>query len=271
MQPKTIKARAIWLSDIHLGNIDCKAEFLLEFLNRIECDTLYLVGDIVDMWQMTKQFRWPQAHNDVMHKLIDFSHKGTRVVYLPGNHDEPLQKYSGLQFGDVDILRETIHETAEGKRYLVLHGDQFDGDVTLGRFHQWIGDKGYDFLLMLNRWYNSFMRLRNKHYWSLAGYIKRRIKGANLAIARYREAACRRAEEMGLDGVICGHIHHPESVSVKGVHYINDGDWVENCSALVEDQNGELRLLTSSMLQALTSPNQPTPIKPESIESHKAA
>ena len=249
MHYTNINARSIFLSDIHLGNKDCKAEYLLSFLNHIQCDTLYLVGDIVDMWQMSKQFRWPQTHNDVLHKLIDMSHTGTRVIFLPGNHDAPLQKYHGMQFGDIDIIRETIHETASGKRYLVLHGDQFDADVTLGRFHQWVGDKGYDLLLLLNRWYNSISRLQKRRYWSLAGYIKRRIKGANLAIERYRNAACKRAREMELDGVICGHIHHPESISQQGIHYVNDGDWVENCSALIEQHDGELRLLTLSMMQ----------------------
>jgi UDP-2,3-diacylglucosamine pyrophosphatase LpxH len=244
-----IHANTLWISDIHLGNRDCKAELLLNFLNKIDCKTLYLVGDIVDMWQMSKQFRWPQSHNDVMHKLISMSHTGTRVVFLPGNHDAPLQKYSGMQFGEIDIVRETIHTTANGKQYLVLHGDQFDEDVILGRFHYWIGDKGYELLLTLNRWYNSVQQMRKRSYWSLAGYIKQRIKGANLAIARYRMATCQRAAQLGLDGVICGHIHHPESQMVNGIHYVNDGDWVENCSAVYEDQFGELQLLNWTELQ----------------------
>ncbi|MDM7859731.1 UDP-2,3-diacylglucosamine diphosphatase [Alteromonas sp. ASW11-36] len=250
MQTHKITARSVFLSDIHLGSIDCKAEFLLSFLNNLECDTLYLVGDIVDMWQMSKQFRWPKAHNDVLHRLIELSHSNTRVIFLPGNHDAPLQKYSGMHFGEIAIHRETVHTTATGAKYLVLHGDQFDADVTLGRFHEWMGDKGYEFLLTLNRWYNAYMQKRNKRYWSLASYIKRRIKGANLAIDRYRTAACKRAEELGLDGVICGHIHYPESVSVRDIHYVNDGDWVDSCSALIEDRTGELQLMTAAMLQA---------------------
>ncbi|WP_100641642.1 UDP-2,3-diacylglucosamine diphosphatase [Alteromonas facilis] len=259
MPTPRIKARSVFLSDIHLGSRDCKAELLLDFLDALECEQLYLVGDIVDMWQMSKQFRWPKAHNDVLHKLMEFSHQGTRVVFLPGNHDAPLQKYDGMSFGEVDIQRETIHTTADGKRYLVLHGDQFDADVTLGWFHQWMGDKGYDFLLTLNRWYNHYMQRRNKRYWSLASYIKRRIKGANLAIDRYRNAVCRRAAEYQVDGVICGHIHHPESVTVHGVHYVNDGDWVESCSALIELESGELRLLTNSMIDAAIAPAEVIP------------
>jgi UDP-2,3-diacylglucosamine pyrophosphatase LpxH len=235
--------RTLWLSDIHLGNKDCKAEYLLSFLNNISVDTLYLVGDIVDMWQMTKQFRWPKAHNQVMHKFMQMSEQGTRIVYLPGNHDEPIQSYSGMVFGDIEIEREIIHTTAKGERYLVLHGDQFDGDVTLGRFQAWIGDKGYDLLLFLNREYNRFRAWRKREYWSLAGYIKKHIKGANAAIARYRKACCQRAKDLQLDGVVCGHIHHPESTIEDGVHYINDGDWIENCSALGEDMQGNLTLI----------------------------
>ncbi|NVK54648.1 MAG: UDP-2,3-diacylglucosamine diphosphatase [Alteromonadaceae bacterium] len=239
----TLHYNAVWLSDIHLGNKDCKAEFLLEFLHNIHVDTLYLVGDIVDMWQMEKQFRWPDTHNQVMHKLMAMSHRGTRVIYLPGNHDAPIQKYAGMSFGDIQIERELVHTTAKGKKYIVLHGDQFDADVALGKFHAWIGDKGYDLLLFLNRWYNHFRAWRNNQYWSLAGYIKKHIKGANKAIERYREAGCNYAAERGLDGIICGHIHHPESKVINGVHYINDGDWIENCSALVEDRRGELSLV----------------------------
>ena len=235
--------KAVWLSDLHLGNRDCKAEFLLDFLNNITTDTLYLVGDIVDMWQMTKQFRWPDAHNQVMHKLMSMSNEGARVVYLPGNHDAPLQSYSGMAFGDIDIKRELVHTTGDGKKYLVLHGDQFDGHVTLGKLEAWVGDKGYDLLLFLNRWYNRFREWKNGDYWSLAGYIKQHIKGANEAIERYRQACCAEAKRRDLDGVICGHIHHPESVQVNGIHYVNDGDWIENCSALVENDNGQLTLI----------------------------
>jgi UDP-2,3-diacylglucosamine pyrophosphatase LpxH len=244
---------AIWLSDLHLGSIDCKAEFILGFLHNVTVEKLYLVGDIVDMWQMSKHFRWPEAHNQVMHQIMHMSKNGTQVIYLPGNHDAPIQKYSGMSFGDIKIQRECIHVTSAGKQYLVLHGDQFDADVTLGRFHAWLGDKGYDLLLFLNRWFNRFRALRKAHYWSLAGYLKQHIKGANAAISRYRQACCERASELALDGVICGHIHHPESTMVNGIHYINDGDWVENCSALVEHTCGTLSLLTFSDFQKLNA------------------
>lgn len=235
--------RAVWLSDLHLGSKDCKATFLLDFLNKISTDTLYLVGDIVDMWAMSKQFHWPELHNQIMHKLMHMSKNGTRVVYLPGNHDAPLQSYKGMAFGEVEIEREIIHTMANGKRYLILHGDQFDGEVTLGRFESWLGDKGYTLLLILNRYYNAFRQWKTGDYWSLAGYIKQHIRGANVAIERYKKACCSHAKSKGLDGVICGHIHHPETSYVDGIHYINDGDWVENCSALTESTSGELELV----------------------------
>lgn len=235
--------RTVWLSDIHLGNKDCKAEYLLDFLNHSKIDTLYLVGDIVDMWALSRQFRWPEAHNQVMHKLMALSQSDTKVIYLPGNHDEPLQKYDGMAFGEVDIKREYVHTNADGKRYLILHGDQFDQQVCFGALQAWIGDKGYDLLLFLNRWYNRFRAWSGRPYWSLAGYIKERIHGANLAIDRYRNACVNRAREMGLDGVVCGHIHHPEISQVDGITYYNDGDWVENCSALTEDHNGNMQLV----------------------------
>lgn len=255
--------KTVWLSDIHLGNKDCKADYLLDFLENTQIDTLYLVGDIIDMWAMTRQFRWPASHNQVLHKLLALSNQGCRVIYLPGNHDEPLQKYDGMDFGGVEVKREHIHTTANGQRLLVLHGDQFDDEVCFGRFHAWIGDRGYDLLLFLNRWYNKFRAMRGRPYWSLAGYIKRHIKGANKAIARYRQACCNRAKELQLDGVVCGHIHHPEIFSLEGIEYHNDGDWIENCSALTEDTNGKMSLvfwphkLTSASLHNISSVANP--------------
>ncbi len=260
--------KTLWLSDLHLGNRDCKADYLLHFLNNVSVDTLYLVGDIVDMWEMSRQFRWPASHNQVLHKIMAMSHQGIRVVYLPGNHDAPLQSYSGMAFGDIEIEREVVHITAQGKQYLVLHGDQFDADVTLGRLHAWMGDKAYDLLLFLNRWYNTFRTWRRREYWSLAGYIKQHIKGANAAIARYRQACCKRAADLGLDGVICGHIHHPESAYENGIHYINDGDWIENCSALAEDQQGNLTLIR--YVDQLDKATSVAILRPDSRDSRAA-
>lgn len=235
--------RTVWLSDIHLGSKDCKAEYLLDFLQHSDIDNLYLVGDIVDMWAMSRQFRWPDCHNKVLHHIISLSYSGTNVMYLPGNHDEPLQKYDGMDFGQVKIKRQHIHTTAQGKSLLLLHGDQFDQEVCFGAIHAWIGDKAYDLLLFINRWYN-WLRIRSGgDYWSLAGYIKSHIRGANIAIQRYRNACCQRAREMKLDGIVCGHIHHPEIYQDNDITYLNNGDWIENCTAIVESHQGDLSLL----------------------------
>ncbi|WP_166423963.1 UDP-2,3-diacylglucosamine diphosphatase [Paraglaciecola sp. 20A4] len=235
--------RTVWLSDIHLGSKDCKAEYLLDFLNHSTIETLYLVGDIIDMWAMSKQFRWPDAHNQVLHKLMCLSKEDTRVVYLPGNHDAPLQKYAGITFGEIEITREIIHTTADGRKLLVLHGDQFDQEVCFGPLQSWIGDKAYDFLLFINRWYNGARAALKFPYWSLAGYLKSHIKEANKAITRYKHACVNRAVQMNLDGVICGHIHHPQVDDIHGIKYYNDGDWIENCSALTELPCGDMKLV----------------------------
>lgn len=235
--------RTLWLSDIHLGYKDCKAEYLLDFLQNCTCETLYLVGDIVDMWAMSKQFRWPRAHNELFHYLIKLSHGDTKVIYLPGNHDEPAQKYDGMAFGDVEIHRQYIHTTANGKKLLLLHGDQFDQEVCFGPIQAWVGDKAYSVLLFANRWYNFIRSKMGFDYWSLAGYLKSKVRGANEAIHRYRVASTQKAAQLGLDGVVCGHIHHPEITDVNGITYYNDGDWIENCSALTEDESGEISLV----------------------------
>ncbi|ALS99184.1 UDP-2,3-diacylglucosamine diphosphatase [Lacimicrobium alkaliphilum] len=235
--------RTLWLSDIHLGYKDCKAEYLLDFLDHCRVDTLYLVGDIVDMWAMSRQFMWPKAHNQLFHRLLSLSREGTRVIYLPGNHDEPIQKYDGMAFGDIEIHRQYVHTTADGRKLLLMHGDQFDQEVCFGPMHAWIGDKAYDLLLFTNRWYNRLRTAMGYPYWSLAGYIKSRIKGANEAIARYRDIGCRVAREMGMDGIVCGHIHHPEILQQQEILYCNTGDWIENCSALTEDRHGCLQLV----------------------------
>lgn len=238
-----VHLKTVWLSDIHLGSKDCKADYLLDFLASHQIDTLYLVGDIIDLWAMQKNFRWPEAHNQVLHKLYQLSFENTRVVYLPGNHDAPLQQYSGMALGNVEIHRQCIHQCHDGKRLLVLHGDQFDQDVCFGAVHAWIGDKGYDLLLWVNRTYNRIRHWQGKPYWSLAGHIKKHIHGAHKAIERYKQACCRRAKHLGLDGVVCGHIHHPQIGEFDGITYMNDGDWIENCSALTEDHSGHIALV----------------------------
>ena len=235
--------RTVWLSDIHLGCKDCKAELLLDFLAHNTMDILYLVGDIVDFWALKRQFIWPEAHNTLLHALYQKSFDGTKVVYLPGNHDEVLKPYTNMLFGNIEIKKRTVHLTAQGKQLLVLHGDDFDGDVCLAKWQARLGDVLYDFLLFLNRQLDGYRRRRGYHYWSLAAYIKKRIKKANEAIGRYRDATLKEVKKLELDGVVCGHIHHPEIVLQEGLTYCNDGDWIESCSALTESHQGELSLL----------------------------
>lgn len=261
--------RTVWLSDIHLGYKDCKAAYLLDFLRHSQIDTLYLVGDIVDMWAMSRQFIWPPSHNQLFHRLLSLPQEGTRVIYLPGNHDQPAQKYDGMVFGDIEIHRQYIHTTANGKKLLLLHGDQFDQEVCFGPLHAWVGDKAYDLLLFANRWYNHIRTMLGYPYWSLAGYIKSRVKGANQAIDRYRDIGCRQAREWGLDGIVCGHIHHPQIIEQDGVLYCNSGDWIENCSALTEDTNGHLSLVRWTQIQS-QSQLSPLPGQAESVGKRAA-
>lgn len=248
--------RTVFISDVHLGDTDCKAEYLLDFLDHSRIDTLYLIGDIIDMWALSRQFSWPDAHNRLLHRFLQMPAQGTRVIYLPGNHDEPAQRYDGMAFGDIEIHREYIHTTQNGRKLLIMHGDQFDQEVCFGPLHHWVGDKAYKLLMFSNRWYNRFRIWRGHDYWSLAGYLKSRVKGAADAIARYRDIGCREAASRGLDGIVCGHIHHPEITSVNGVQYCNDGDWVENCSALTEDQHGNLRLVYWTGVRATADAEQ---------------
>ncbi len=234
----------VWLSDIHLGYKDCKAEYLLSFLESSYIDTLYLVGDIVDIWALNKRLHWPKSHQDVLNKLIQLSEHGTRVIYIPGNHDEPLRNYEGINFGNIELRLSAVYRSKKGKNYLVIHGDQFDADVLCyGKWFAWIGDKAYDLLLAINRTNNRVRELLGMSYWSLAGHIKGKVKSARNAIMRYKIAGCTEAKRQNLDGIICGHIHHPERDNIDGIEYFNDGDWIENCSALTENEAGEMQFV----------------------------
>lgn len=238
-----IKGRTVWISDIHLGSRDCKAEYLLKFLDNISCDTLYLVGDIIDMWAMKKKFRWPQQHYNVMLKLYDLANTGTRVIYVPGNHDEPMRRFTGNLFGPIEIIEEHEYTCANGKRYLIMHGDAMDAYINLSHITRFFGDIGYGLLLFINRWANRWRKLMRRPYFSLAGMIKNNIKGAKHAIETYQKEASDEARRRGFDGVICGHIHYPDMCEENGIRYCNTGDWIENCTAIVEDFSGEMRLL----------------------------
>lgn len=240
---------SIWLSDIHLGYKGCRADFLLDFLSRARADVIYLVGDVIDFWAMGRHFSWPDSHQAVLRRLLDLAANGTRVVYVPGNHDEFSRELCGSSLLNVEIVAEAQHTTATGKRLLMVHGDQFDHAVRCSLVHRLAGDLSYDFLLFLNRWGNRVRRWLGLPYWSLAYYIKNRVKNARAAIDAFETAAAAEARRRGFDGIVCGHIHQPEIRTIDGVLYCNDGDWIESCTALVEHRDGRLELLHWGDLQ----------------------
>jgi len=235
--------RTIWISDVHLGTPGCQADYLLDFLRSHTSDTLYLVGDILDGWQLRKGWYWPQAHNDVLQKLLRCARKGTRVIYVPGNHDELSRQFVGLSFGGIEVMAEDIHVTATGKRLLVTHGDLFDGVMQHARWLARLGSSVYDLLLKLNGWMNAVRRRLDLPYWSMSQYLKHQARSAVNFIADFEHVMTEEARRRGCDGVVCGHIHKAEIRLVDGVLYCNDGDWVESLSALVEEHDGELSLV----------------------------
>lgn len=235
--------RSIFLSDIHLGSKGCRADFLLDFLRDHDSEYLYLVGDIVDGWQLKKGWYWPQAHNDVVQKLLRKARKGTKVIYVPGNHDEMLRQFAENQFGGVDILEEAIHTNADGRRFLVIHGDLFDGVMKYAPWLAHLGDWAYTAALSLNTTYNRIRRKLGYPYWSLSAYLKNRVKNAVSFITDFEQTLALEAKRRELDGIICGHIHHAEIREIDGILYCNDGDWVESCTALVEDWEGKFSVM----------------------------
>ncbi len=235
--------RTIWLSDLHLGTRGCQAEQVLDFLRHTESDHLYLVGDIVDGWALRRGWHWPQLHNDVVQKLLRKARKGTRVVYVPGNHDHFAREFTGLCFGEIEITREALHDTADGRILLVLHGDAFDGAVKFAPWLSKLGARAYEAALAMNTLLNGARRLLGLPYWSLAGHLKSRTKQAVQYVAGFEEAVVRRARERDVDGVVCGHIHKAEMRPIKGTLYANCGDWVESCTALVEHEDGRMEIL----------------------------
>ncbi|ONF96141.1 UDP-2,3-diacylglucosamine diphosphatase [Sphingomonas jeddahensis] len=235
--------RTIWISDIHLGTRGCNAEMLIDFLDHVDSDTMYLVGDIVDGWRLRKRFYWPAAHSDVVWRLLKRANRGTKMVFIPGNHDEAFRQFCGLDFGGIAIKRNAIHETADGRRLLVLHGDEFDA-ITLA--HRWlahVGDTLYNLLMAANRGVNSFRRRFGMPYWSLSKHAKAKVKNAVAFISRFEEIVAEAAGARGVDGVVCGHIHTAEMREIEGVTYYNDGDWVESATALVEHFDGRMEIL----------------------------
>ncbi|HEY3639351.1 MAG TPA: UDP-2,3-diacylglucosamine diphosphatase [Rhizomicrobium sp.] len=235
--------RAIFISDTHLGTRGCKAELLADFLARNSCDTLYLVGDIVDGWRLKRRWFWPEAHNRVLEALLHKIDMGTRVIYVPGNHDEVLRTYCGREIAGVELMDEAVHETADGRRLLVLHGDRFDAVIAYAKWLAHLGDGAYTLALHLNEICHVIRRRLGLKYWSLSAFLKHKVKNALEYICRFEDAVARDVKARGFDGVVCGHIHHATMKTLEGVLYINDGDWVESCTALVEDMRGHLEII----------------------------
>jgi UDP-2,3-diacylglucosamine pyrophosphatase LpxH len=235
--------RTIFISDTHLGTRGCKAEMLADFLARNACETLYLVGDIVDGWRLKQRWYWPEAHSRVVQELLHKIDAGTRVIYVPGNHDEVLRPYCGRAIAGVEVMKEAIHRTADGRRFLVIHGDHFDGVIAYARWLAHLGDWAYTLALNLNEGFNALRRVLGLPYWSLSAYLKQKVKNAVEFICRFEEAVARDVHHKGMDGVVCGHIHHAAIKEIGGIVYHNDGDWVESCTALVEDARGHMEIL----------------------------
>jgi len=252
--PHAQHSRAIFISDLHLGTRGCRADFLVDFLRRTRCDAMYLVGDIIDGWRLRKSWYWDEAHDEVLRLLLRHARRGTEVTYIPGNHDEMFRQWLPLhlEIAGIRLRREAVHTTADNRRLLVIHGDEFDSVVRYAKFLALLGDGAYTAALTVNRWFNAVRRLLGYPYWSLSQWLKRQVKEAVKAIDRFEIALAGEARRRGLDGVVCGHIHHAEMRDVNGVLYMNDGDWVESCTALVEHHDGRLELIDWAALNRLS-------------------
>ena len=240
-QPEGV--RAVFISDLHLGTAGCQAVALIEFLKAYPSQSLYLVGDIIDGWQLRRRWYWPQTHNDVVQKLLRRARKGCRVVYVPGNHDEFARGFIGHQFGGIEVLDEAVHTTKLGLKLWVTHGDYFDGVIQCAKWLAYVGDNLYEFTLRLNRYLNHWRAKLGLPYWSLSAFLKHKVKSALNYVTDFERAVAREARERGYHGVVCGHIHRAEMRDIEGVLYCNDGDWVESLTALVEHHDGRLEIV----------------------------
>ena len=253
--------QTIFLSDLHLGSKSAQAELLLDFLKHNHAQKIYLVGDIVDGWQLKKGWYWPQAHNDVVQKILRAARKGSRVIYVPGNHDEFARDYTGLTFGGIEVANEYIHETVNGRKYLIMHGDQFDIVVCNARWLALLGDWAYQLAIVANTWFNKIRKIYGVGYWSLSAWAKMKVKNAVNFIGDFEKTLAAEARRRGFDGVICGHIHHAIIRKIDGIDYVNTGDFVESCTAIVEHEDGRLEILywrttAAERLAALAQTNQ---------------
>jgi UDP-2,3-diacylglucosamine pyrophosphatase LpxH len=246
--------RSIFISDTHLGTRGCRGDFLADFLRRTSARNLFLVGDIIDGWRLRKSWYWDEHHDDVLRQILRHARNGTKVTYIPGNHDEMFRSWlvPGIDISGIRLCRDAEHITADGKRLLIIHGDEFDNVVRYAKFLALLGDWAYTVALVINRWFNVARRRLGLPYWSLSAWLKRQVKEAVKAIDRFESALAAEARRRGFDGVVCGHIHHAEMREVDGVMYMNDGDWVESCTALVEHHDGRMELIDWAALNRLS-------------------
>ena len=254
---ETKRYRALFISDIHLGTKACQAEAFLDFLRCHDAPQIYLVGDIVDFWRIRRGIYWPQAHNDVLQKLLRKVRKGSELIFIPGNHDEAMREYCGSNFGGIAIERQTIHEGADGKRYLIMHGDEFDVVVRYAKWLAFLGDGSYTLALWLNTQLNMVRRWFGMPYWSLSAYLKHKVKRAVNFIGEFESALAQEARRRGAQGVICGHIHHAALRQLDDVTYINTGDWVESCTAVGETEEGVFEIIRWNPHTSMSLPSSP--------------
>ncbi|WP_245258986.1 UDP-2,3-diacylglucosamine diphosphatase [Salinarimonas rosea] len=259
---QAIRVRTLFLSDFHLGTRDCQADLLLGFLRRYDADVIYLVGDIIDGWKLRGGWFWPQSHNDVVQKLLRKVRKGTRLIYVPGNHDEFLRDYIGAHFGGIEVCERALHETAAGERLLVIHGDQFDVVMKHARWLAHLGDWAYSLALLSNTYVNGIRRRLGLTYWSLSAWAKLKVKNAVNFISKFEEFLVEEARNQGATGVVCGHIHHAAQREIDGVRYLNCGDWVESCTAIVEHYDGRLELVRWVEAMAALAAQEGEPAQP---------
>lgn len=260
--------RSVFISDTHLGTRAARVDLLLDFLKNIRCEQLYLVGDIIDGWQIQRSWFWDTTHNDIIRRVLKMAKHGVKVVYIPGNHDEGLRGFEGHDLAGVSLAPEVIFEGADGKRYWVLHGDQFDGVVKYAKWLAHIGDRAYGLLLRINTSFNWIRKYLGYDYWSLSAYLKHKVKNAVEYIGKFEEAVAIEAKRRGVDGVICGHIHQAECRDFDGVTYMNDGDWVESCTALVEHADGRFEIL--HWADEVASRTESMPVKRTQRKKRKA-
>lgn len=238
-----IVCRSVWISDVHLGTRHCRVAELLDFLKMVDCKYLYLVGDLIDGWELRFRWYWREDYNTLIQKLLRKSRKQTKVIYITGNHDEFVDEFDGMRFGSVTMARQAIHTAADGKKYLVIHGHQADGLTHFNHLLEKLGSHLYNWILDFNLYFNKVRRAMGFGYWSLAGFMKSKAKSAVQYITEYEDTLASMARKNGTDGVICGHIHRAEIKMINGIEYLNTGDWVESCTALVEDFDGKIKLI----------------------------